>query len=50
MRRKIKTTSILIKVSPEEKIKMIERAKSCGFSQLSEFIRLMTLNGKIDIG
>jgi hypothetical protein len=49
MRLKTKTTSILIKVSPDEKNKMIERAKSCGFSQLSEFIRIMTLNGRMDI-
>lgn len=49
MREKKKTVSILLNLSPEDKEKMLERAKLYGFSQLSEFIRVMVLTGKLEI-
>lgn len=40
---------ILIKVSKEEKEQITQRAKENGFASISEFIRIMTLKGKLEI-
>jgi hypothetical protein len=44
-----KTKLLLVRVTPNEKEVMITRCKFYGFSKLSEFIRVMTLKGNLNI-
>jgi hypothetical protein len=48
-RQKIRVESVLIRLTPDEKIEMLRRSKEFGFTQLSEFIRAMALKGKMEI-
>jgi hypothetical protein len=46
---KIKNKSIRFMVNDEERIKIIEKSKQYNFASISDFIRVMLLNGELKI-